>query len=155
MDKVQKHDSFNTNTPSSESYRNYWFVMISTYFEHSMYATHGPRDPNLKLQHDHGRGFLRYRKSIWHHMASRLTILHFSSSLIELINLFLFHRKFRVMVEGGLSTPRNIQAGVLQGFVLSPTLYSIYINNTTQTQPSPYCRWYVLIFHWSRRRLCS
>jgi hypothetical protein len=23
MDKVQKHNSFNTNTPSSESYRNY------------------------------------------------------------------------------------------------------------------------------------
>jgi hypothetical protein len=23
MDEVQKHNSFNTNTPSSESYRNY------------------------------------------------------------------------------------------------------------------------------------
>jgi len=23
MDKVQKHNAFNTNTPSSESYRNY------------------------------------------------------------------------------------------------------------------------------------
>jgi hypothetical protein len=23
MDKVQKHNSFNTNTPSSESYKNY------------------------------------------------------------------------------------------------------------------------------------
>jgi hypothetical protein len=26
MDKVQKHNSFNTNTPSSESYRNYLCV---------------------------------------------------------------------------------------------------------------------------------
>jgi hypothetical protein len=28
MDKVQKHSSFNTNTPSSESYRNYLKVML-------------------------------------------------------------------------------------------------------------------------------
>jgi len=26
MDKVQKHNSFSTNTPSSESYRNYFTV---------------------------------------------------------------------------------------------------------------------------------
>jgi len=28
MDKVQKHNSFNTNTPSSESYRNYSSVQV-------------------------------------------------------------------------------------------------------------------------------
>jgi hypothetical protein len=28
MDKVQKHNSFNTNAPSSESYRNYPFVCL-------------------------------------------------------------------------------------------------------------------------------
>jgi len=27
MDKVQKHNSFNTNTPSSESYRNYLWLL--------------------------------------------------------------------------------------------------------------------------------
>jgi len=27
MDKVQKHNSFNTNTPSSESYRNYSILL--------------------------------------------------------------------------------------------------------------------------------
>jgi hypothetical protein len=37
------------------------------------------------------------------------------------------------MVEGELSTLRNMQAGVLQGSVLSPTLYSLYINDTPQT----------------------
>jgi hypothetical protein len=26
MDKVQKYNSFNTNTPSSESYRNYLYM---------------------------------------------------------------------------------------------------------------------------------
>jgi hypothetical protein len=61
--------------------------------------------------------------------------LHFSPSLMKLINSFLSHRKFAVMVEGELSTPpppQNIQAGVPQGFVLSPTLYSLYINDTPQ-----------------------
>jgi hypothetical protein len=29
MDKVQKHNSFNTNTPSSEAYKNlYWDVTL-------------------------------------------------------------------------------------------------------------------------------
>jgi hypothetical protein len=32
-----------------------------------------------------------------------------------------------------MSTPRNIQAGMAQGSVLSPTLYSLYINDTPQT----------------------
>jgi hypothetical protein len=33
MDKVQKYNSFNTNTPSSESYRNY--------FNEEFYVAHG------------------------------------------------------------------------------------------------------------------
>jgi hypothetical protein len=28
MDKVQKHNSFNTNTPSSESYRNHLLMLF-------------------------------------------------------------------------------------------------------------------------------
>jgi len=36
------------------------------------------------------------------------------------------------MVQGELSTPRNIQAGVPLGSVLSPTLYSLCINDTAQ-----------------------
>jgi hypothetical protein len=44
-----------------------------------------------------------------------------------LISSFLSQRKFRALVEGEMSTPRDIQAGVSQGSVLSPTLYIIYI----------------------------
>jgi hypothetical protein len=30
MDKVQKHNSFNTNTPSSESYRNHLYALSTS-----------------------------------------------------------------------------------------------------------------------------
>jgi hypothetical protein len=33
MDKVQKHNSFNTNTPSSESYRNYKYICNNESFK--------------------------------------------------------------------------------------------------------------------------
>jgi hypothetical protein len=38
----------------------------------------------------------------------KLSELHFSSSLIKFIKSSLSNRKFRVMVEGELSTPQNI-----------------------------------------------
>jgi retron-type reverse transcriptase len=59
--------------------------------------------------------------------------LEFPISFIKLISSFLSQRKFRVSVEGEMSTPKEMQAGVPQGSVLSPTLYNIYINDTPQT----------------------
>jgi hypothetical protein len=65
----------------------------------------------------------------WHPgLLYKLAKLQFSTSIIKLISSFLSQRKFRVSVEGELSTPRYMQAGVPQGSVVSPTLYNLYIN---------------------------
>jgi hypothetical protein len=67
----------------------------------------------------------------WH--SGLLYKLEFSNSLSKLIGSFLSQSKFRVSVEGELSTPREMQAGVLQGSVLSPTLFNLYINDAHKT----------------------
>jgi hypothetical protein len=53
--------------------------------------------------------------------------------LIKLISSFLSERKFSVSVEGEISTPNLMQAGVHQVSVLSPTLYNMYRNDAPQT----------------------
>jgi hypothetical protein len=69
----------------------------------------------------------------WHTgLLYKLTKLNFSTGVTKHINSFLFQRKFRVLVEGEMSTPRCMKAGVTQGSVLSPTLYNLYID-TPQT----------------------
>jgi hypothetical protein len=81
--------------------------------------------------------FLDIEKALdttWHPgLLCKLAKLKFSNNLIKLISSFLSQRQFRVSVEGKLSTPRYMQAGVPQGSVLSPTLYNLYINDTSQT----------------------
>jgi hypothetical protein len=81
--------------------------------------------------------FLDIKKAFdttWHTgLLYKLSKLEFSINLIKLVSSFLSRRKFRVSVEGEMSTPLVIQAGVPQGSVLSPTLYNMYINDAPQT----------------------
>jgi hypothetical protein len=63
----------------------------------------------------------------------KLSKLEFSTRLIKLIGFFLSQRKFSVSVEGEMSKPREMQAGVPQGSVLSPTVFNMYINDALQT----------------------
>jgi retron-type reverse transcriptase len=70
----------------------------------------------------------------WHTgLLYKLSKLEFSISLIKLISSLLSQRKFRVLFEGEMSTPRVMQAGVPQGSVLSPTLFNMYNNDAPQT----------------------
>jgi hypothetical protein len=66
----------------------------------------------------------------WHSgLLYKLSKLEFSTSLIKLAGFFLSQRKFRVSVEGKMSTPRVMQAGLPQGSVLSLILFNVYIND--------------------------
>jgi hypothetical protein len=57
----------------------------------------------------------------------KLSKLKLSTVLIRLISSFLSQSKFSVSVDGEISVPREMQAGVPQGYVLSLTLYYMYI----------------------------
>jgi retron-type reverse transcriptase len=66
----------------------------------------------------------------WHTgLLYKLSKLEFSTNIIKLLSSFLSQRNFKVSVEGVMSTPREMQAGVPQGSVLSPTLFNMYIND--------------------------
>jgi hypothetical protein len=63
----------------------------------------------------------------WHSgLLYQFSELELSTKLITVTASFRIDRKFRVLVEGEFSTPRKIGAGVLQGSVLSPILYTLY-----------------------------
>ncbi|GBM82627.1 RNA-directed DNA polymerase from mobile element jockey [Araneus ventricosus] len=59
--------------------------------------------------------------------------------LIKLITSFLTNRKFTVRVNATLSKLRCIQIGVPQGAKLSPSLYSIFINDIPQKHNTTLC----------------
>jgi hypothetical protein len=63
----------------------------------------------------------------WHYgLPYKLSKLEFSTSFIKLSSYFLSQRKISVSVEGEMSTPREMRAGMPQDSGLSPTLYNIY-----------------------------
>jgi hypothetical protein len=55
----------------------------------------------------------------------KLSTMKFATRLIKIISSFLSQRQFRVSVEGEMSIPRDIKAGVPQVSVLSPILFNL------------------------------
>jgi hypothetical protein len=67
----------------------------------------------------------------WHTgLLYKLCKLKFWGKLIKLNSAFFSERKFRVSVEGEISTHRYMEVVVPQGSILSPTLYILCINDS-------------------------
>lgn len=67
---------------------------------------------------------------VWHNgLVYKLYDMGMPDRLVLIIRDFLTDRSFRYKVEGSFSEPHPLTAGVPQGAVLSPTLYSLYTND--------------------------
>jgi hypothetical protein len=63
----------------------------------------------------------------------RLTILNFPSYLLKTISSYLKGRTFDASFQTATSSSRRMRAGVIQGGIISPVIFSLYVND----MPSP------------------
>lgn len=71
---------------------------------------------------------------VWHNgLIYKLYQLNVPDRLVLILRDYLTDRSFRYRVEGSRSSPHPIRAGVPQGSVLSPILYSLYTNDFPRT----------------------
>jgi hypothetical protein len=59
----------------------------------------------------------------------KLTILNFPSYLVKTLSSYLLSRTFQSSFNPSTSTRRNMRAGVAQGGLISPLLFSLYVND--------------------------
>jgi hypothetical protein len=107
----------------------------STMLQFMRLTDHGPRTTNFQSV-SKAAVFLDIEKAsdtTWHPgLLYKLPKLHFFSSLMELISSFLSNRKFRVMVEDELSTPRDYKQGAAR---FRPGPYPVQSLQTTLLKP--------------------
>jgi hypothetical protein len=63
----------------------------------------------------------------------KLTLLNFASYIVHTISSYLRDRKFEASFQTATSSRRVMRAGVAQGGLISPVLFSLYVND----MPSP------------------
>lgn len=68
--------------------------------------------------------------TVWHNgLLFKLQKFGFPLSIIKIIQSFLSNRHFNVYINGSISRSVDIPAGVPQGSILSPTLFSLYTSD--------------------------
>jgi hypothetical protein len=60
----------------------------------------------------------------------KLTVLNFPSYLVKIISSYIDCRTFQTSFKTAMSTSRVMRAGVAQGGIDSPVLFSLYVNDT-------------------------
>jgi hypothetical protein len=59
----------------------------------------------------------------------KLTVLNFPPYLVKTKSSYLDCRTFRAFFQSATSTRRGMRAGVVQGGLVSPVLFSLYVND--------------------------
>jgi len=59
----------------------------------------------------------------------KLTLLNFPSYIVHSVSSYLWSRKFEASSQMATSSRRGMRAGVAQGGLISPVLFSLYVND--------------------------